>query len=237
MEGIEWGSYWAVALPVSHSDSGLSIVLNPLGDVYLGQDIKMGQDITLKLEHIQTRTPRLYHKHTIYKTLANMPGIPAMHWYGKEVPYNVMVLDRLGLTLEEVITKCHNINLVFLYASQMDIIKGHSIEHYGASILEKKIASINTLCQGLPAPFLTFTKHIQSLGFDKKLQYDYLHTLLTQCSAHRLNEDVSNPVTTSPSFSKHSLPANCSLPSSGQILHSSGCLANVPMITRSSLVH
>ncbi|KAH9176469.1 kinase-like domain-containing protein [Lactarius sanguifluus] len=96
-----------------------------------------------------------------------------------------------------------------------DIIKGHSVEQYGASVLEKKIASINTLCQGLPAPFLAFTKHIQSLGFDEKPQYDYLRSLLMQCSAHGSNEDVSNPVTASPSFSKHSLPANCSSPSSG----------------------
>ncbi|KAH9012215.1 kinase-like domain-containing protein [Lactarius deliciosus] len=272
------------------SDSGLSICLNPLGDVYLGRDIKTGQDVALKLEPIQTRNPRLYHEHTVYKALANVPGTPAVHWYGREVPYNVLVLDCLGLTLEEVITKCHDINLVFSYANQMlscleslhkqsyihrdikpmnfmtgigelnsrvflinfglaqlfcdpsthrhvllvsglkivgtitftsinshsgqtqshrddleslvycivylcrgplpwqDIIKGHSVEQYGASILKKKIASINTLCQGLPAPFLAFTKHIQSLGFDEKPQYDYLHSLLMQCLAHGSNE-------------------------------------------------
>ncbi|KAH8978574.1 kinase-like domain-containing protein, partial [Lactarius hatsudake] len=290
-----------------------------LGDVYLGWDIKTGQDITLKLEPIQMQTPRLYHEHNIYKALANVPGTPAVHWYGREFPYNVMVLDCLSLTLEDAITKCHDINLVFLYANHMlscleslhkqsyihqgvkptnfmtgigeldsqvflidfglaqlfcdpstcrhvslvsglkimgtitftsinshsgqmqsrcndleslvycivylchgclpwqDIIKGHSVEQYGASILKKKIALINTLCQGLPAPFLTFTKHIQLLGFDEKPQYDYLHSLLTQCSAHRSNEDMSNPITASPSFSKHSLPANCSSPSSSQM--------------------
>jgi hypothetical protein len=40
-----------------------------------------------------------------------------MHWYGREVPYNVLVLDRLGLTLEEAISK--DIRLVFSYAKQM----------------------------------------------------------------------------------------------------------------------
>ncbi|KAH9024992.1 hypothetical protein EDB83DRAFT_2320023 [Lactarius deliciosus] len=99
--------------------------------------------------------------------------------------------------------------------NSQDIIKGHYVEQYGASVLEKKITSINTLCQGLPAPFLAFTKHIQSLGFNEKPQYDYLRSLLVQCLAHRSNEGVSNPITASPSFSKHSLPANCSLPSSG----------------------
>ncbi|KAI9432525.1 hypothetical protein H4582DRAFT_2061729 [Lactarius indigo] len=42
-----------------------------------------------------------------------------MHWYGREVPYHVMVLDRLNLTVEEAISKCHDINSVFLYADQM----------------------------------------------------------------------------------------------------------------------
>ncbi|KAI9429774.1 kinase-like domain-containing protein [Lactarius indigo] len=236
------------------------------GDVYLGWDIKTGQDVALKLEPIQTQTPRLSHEHSVYKALSGVSGIPTMHWYGREVPYHVMVLDRLNLTVEEAISKCHDINSVFSYADQMlsclkslheqsyihrdvkpanfmtgigklsqvflidfglaqlfhdpstrtitftsinshlgrtqsrrddleslvysivylcrgclpwqDIVKGYSIEKYGASILEMKIASSKTLCQGLPAPFVAFRQHIQSLGFDEKPQYDYLHSLL-----------------------------------------------------------
>jgi len=98
-----------------------------------------------------------------------------------------------------------------------DIIKRYSIDKYGASILEKKIASSKTLCQGLPAPFVTFTQHIQSLGFDEKLQYDYLHALLMQCSAHGSNDVVLNPATISPSFGKLAPPAKCSPPRSGQM--------------------
>lgn len=96
------------------------------------------------------------------------------------------------------------------------IIKGRSIEQYGASVLEKKLASTKTLCQGLPAPFVAFTQHIQSLGFDEKPQYDYLHNLLTQCSAHGSNGVMSKPVTVSPSFSKVGIPTNCSSPHTGR---------------------
>ncbi|KAI9430716.1 kinase-like domain-containing protein [Lactarius indigo] len=229
------------------------------GDVYLGQDIKTGQDIALKLEPIQTQTPRLSHEHSVYKALSGMSGIPTIHWYGREVPYHMMVLNRLNLTVEEVISKCHHINSVFSYADQMlsclkslheqsyihrdvkpanfmtgigelsqvflidfglaqlfrtitftsinshsgwtqsccddleslvysiDIIKGYSIEKYGASILKMKITLSKTLCQGLPAPFVAFRQHIQSLGFDEKPQYNYLHSLLMQCLAHNLD--------------------------------------------------
>ncbi|KAH9010128.1 kinase-like domain-containing protein [Lactarius hengduanensis] len=284
------------------------------GDVYLGRDIKTGQDIALKFEPIQTHTLRLSHEHSVYKALSGMSGIPTMHWYGREVPYNVMVLDRLDLTLDEVISKRHNINLVFSYAGQMlscleslhersyihrdvkptnfmtgvdelssqvflidfglaqlfrnsstrqhvplvsglktvgtiaftsinshlgrtqsrrddleslvysivylcrgclpwqNIVKG-SVEKYAASVLEKKIASSKTLCQGLPAPFVAFTQHIQSLGFNEKPQYDNLHTLLMQCMAHDPNGVVSNPITVSPLLGK---PGN-SMPRSSRM--------------------
>jgi serine/threonine protein kinase len=45
-----------------------------------------------------------------------------MHWYGREAPYNILILNHLNLTLEESISKCHDISLVFSYAHQMVFI-------------------------------------------------------------------------------------------------------------------
>ena len=86
------------------------------------------------------------------------------------------------------------------------ITEGLDEQQYEAVVLEKKTAMAETLCQGLPLPFVMFTQHIQLLGFDEKPQYDHLHTLLTQCSALDPNGVVSNPVTEaiSPSLRKHS---------------------------------
>jgi hypothetical protein len=80
-------------------------------------------------------------------------------------------------------------------------------EQYEAAVLKKKTAVAETLCQGLPLPFIMFTQHIQLLGFDKKPQYDHLHTLLTQCLALASDGVVSNPITVaiSPSLCKHSV--------------------------------
>ncbi|KAI9428961.1 hypothetical protein H4582DRAFT_1828367, partial [Lactarius indigo] len=109
-------------------------------------------------------------------------------------------------------------SIVYLCCGRLpwqDIIKGYSIEKYGASILKMKITLSKTLCQGLPAPFVAFRQHIQSLGFDEKPQYNYLHSLLMQCLAHSSDCVMSNPVTILPSFSKLTPPANCPLPCSG----------------------
>jgi casein kinase 1 len=81
-------------------------------------------------------------------------------------------------------------------------IEGDSIEQYEVAVLEMKTASAKTLCQGLPSPFIAFAQYVHSLGFGDKPQYDYLRTLLTQCSAHDSNAVVSKLVTTPPSPSK-----------------------------------
>lgn len=97
----------------------LDFTQSPLGNVYLGRDIKMGQDVALKLEPIQSQHAQLHHKHSVYKAISNAAGIPTMHWCGREDPYNVIVLDLLGHTIEQAISKHHDISLIFSYANQM----------------------------------------------------------------------------------------------------------------------
>src|ERR1700761_3266841 len=97
-----------------------------LGNVYLGWDIKTGQDVALKFETIQSRHDWLCHEHSVYKVLSNVAGVLSMYWYGREAMYNVLILDHLNLTLEELISKHYDISLVFLYATQMVFLSLHS---------------------------------------------------------------------------------------------------------------
>jgi casein kinase 1 len=88
-----------------------------------------------------------------------------------------------------------------------DIIKGDHIEQYEVTVLKKKTALAKRLCHGLPSPFVAFMQHIQSLGFDEKPKYDYLHALLMQCSAHDSNGVVLDLVTILPSLCKIHIPS------------------------------
>ena len=113
-------------------------------------------------------------------------------------------------------------SIIFLCRGRLpwqDVIKEDfvTVEQYGAAVLEKKTALAKTLCRGLPPPFIAFTHHIQSLGFDERPQYDYLHTLLTQCSARVSNGVASNPVTVTPSLNKLGLPTSRSEPRSDRM--------------------
>src|SRR5260370_24529144 len=53
--------------------------------------------------------------------------------------------------------------------------------HHDEVLRLKQVTMAKTLCKGLPQPFIKFIQHIWSLGFEDKLDYQYLHSLLAQC--------------------------------------------------------
>ena len=102
-------------------------------------------------------------------------------------------------------------SIVYLFCGQLpwQDIKEGTVEKYKEVILEKKTALAKVLCQGLPPPFVAFTQHIQSLGFDEKPQYNYLCTLLTQCLVHDSNDVVLDLTTLLCSPCKLASPLPC----------------------------
>jgi serine/threonine protein kinase len=74
----------------------------------------------VKLEDSLEWGSKLDHEYDVYQAISGMRGIPRMLWYGMEGRYNVMVLSRLGRTLEQM--KHLNMldaNTVFAYSKQM----------------------------------------------------------------------------------------------------------------------
>jgi hypothetical protein len=56
----------------------------------------------------------------MYTTIAGGAGISPVHWYGKEGQYKVLVLNRLGTSLEKLINGQQvDHGMIFQYASQM----------------------------------------------------------------------------------------------------------------------
>jgi serine/threonine protein kinase len=59
----------------------------------------------------------------------------------------------------------------------------NSVGHKGPAVLRKKTSiTAEELCKGLPTPFCKFITYVRSLDFDKKPDYQYLHSILLQCS-------------------------------------------------------
>ena len=67
-----------------------------------GTNITTGAPVAIKLESVKAQHPLLVFESKLYKLISNGVQIPAVHWYGVEGEYNVMVIDLLGPSLEDL---------------------------------------------------------------------------------------------------------------------------------------
>lgn len=88
---------------------GQKIGSGSFGDIYRGTNIQTGEPVAIKLEPVKTRHPQLLYEARLYKILntgGTAVGIPNVWWYGVEGDYNVMVIDLLGPSLEDLFNFC-----------------------------------------------------------------------------------------------------------------------------------
>lgn len=106
---------------------GRKIGSGSFGEIYQGTNIQTGEKVAIKLEPIKTRHPQLIYESRIYKLLNSgieTVGIPQLKWFGVEGDYNVMVLDLLGPSLEDLFNFCgrkFTLKTVLMLADQMVI--------------------------------------------------------------------------------------------------------------------
>eukprot|EP01079_Euglenida_sp_SAG-EU17-18_P009057 gene9057-1625_t len=95
------------------------------GDIYQGTDIQTGESVAIKLEPVKTRQPQLLYESRLDKILnsgGSAVGIPKVRWYGVEGDYNVMVIDLLGPSLEDLFSfagRRFSIKSVLMLADQL----------------------------------------------------------------------------------------------------------------------
>lgn len=101
---------------------GRKIGSGSFGDIYLGTNTETGQEVAIKLEVTKTRHPQLLYESKVYRLLHGGHGIPNVKWYGVEGDYNVMVMDLLGPSLEDLFSYCGRkfaLKTVLMLADQM----------------------------------------------------------------------------------------------------------------------
>jgi serine/threonine protein kinase len=101
---------------------GRKIGSGSFGDIYLGTNMTTGEEVAIKLESVKTKHPQLLYESKIYRILHGGLGIPNVRWYGIEGDYNVMVLDLLGPSLEDLFNYCgrrFQLKTVLMLADQL----------------------------------------------------------------------------------------------------------------------
>eukprot|EP00920_Eleutheroschizon_duboscqi_P018948 GHVT01045037.1.p1 GENE.GHVT01045037.1~~GHVT01045037.1.p1 ORF type:complete len:522 (-),score=50.74 GHVT01045037.1:561-2126(-) len=101
---------------------GRKIGAGSFGDIYVGYNVQTGEEVAIKLESVKARHPQLLYESKLYKILQGGVGIPNLHWYGVEGDYNIMVLDMLGPSLEDLFSMCERnftLKTVLMLADQL----------------------------------------------------------------------------------------------------------------------
>jgi len=101
---------------------GRKIGSGSFGDIYIGTNTQTGVEIAIKLESIKSKHPQLLYESKLYKILSGGVGVPYVHWYGVEGDYNVMVIDLLGPSLEDLFNFCNRkleLKTVLMLTDQM----------------------------------------------------------------------------------------------------------------------
>ncbi|EIW74486.1 kinase-like protein, partial [Coniophora puteana RWD-64-598 SS2] len=60
------------------------------------------QSVDVKLVKASREAGTLQHEYEVLQQLGGVNGVPRAHWFGPEYPYDALVLDPLGPTLEDV---------------------------------------------------------------------------------------------------------------------------------------
>ncbi|KRY22654.1 Casein kinase I isoform epsilon, partial [Trichinella patagoniensis] len=88
----------------------------------IGQNMHTKEEVAIKLECNKTKHPQLYIESKLYRLLQGGTGVPRLIWSGVEGDYNVMVVELLGPSLEDLFNFCRrkfSLKTVLLLANQM----------------------------------------------------------------------------------------------------------------------
>jgi serine/threonine protein kinase len=102
---------------------GTPIGNGAFGQVFAGYDTaKDNREVAVKLENVTAKHPQLRFEAKVYYELKGQPGVPKLIHFGQDGQYNVLVIQRLGHSLEHLFKYCgHQFSLktVLLLADQM----------------------------------------------------------------------------------------------------------------------
>merc|ERR1712137_108754 len=102
--------------------TGKQLGKGSFGSIYLGRHKETQQKLAIKLENQKTKHAQLLYEARLYKTLQGGVGIPKLYYSGVEGSYNVMVMDILGPSLEDLFNFCgrkFSLKTVLMLADQL----------------------------------------------------------------------------------------------------------------------
>jgi serine/threonine protein kinase len=101
---------------------GRKIGSGSFGEIYLGVNVQTNEEVAIKLESVNSRHQQLLYESKLIRLLQGGPGLPGVLWYGVEGSFNVLVMDLLGPSLEDLFSYCgrrFSLKTALMLADQM----------------------------------------------------------------------------------------------------------------------
>ncbi|KAI8461512.1 CK1/CK1/CK1-G protein kinase, partial [Phakopsora pachyrhizi] len=105
-----------------HYRVGKKIGEGSFGVIFEGTNLLNSQTVAIKFEPRKSDAPQLRDEYRTYKILAGSPGVPQVYYFGQEGLHNILVIDLLGPSLEDLFDMCgrkFSVKTVVMTAKQM----------------------------------------------------------------------------------------------------------------------
>ena len=89
-----------------HFKIGKKIGEGSFGVLFEGVNMINGLPVAIKFEPRKTQAPQLKDEYRTYKIMAGTPNIPLAYYFGQEGLHNILVIDLLGPSLEDLFDWC-----------------------------------------------------------------------------------------------------------------------------------
>ncbi|XP_022873995.1 casein kinase 1-like protein 3 [Olea europaea var. sylvestris] len=101
---------------------GRKVGSGSFGEIFMATHIDTFEIVAVKIENNKTKHPQLLYEAKLYNSLQGGSGIPGIKWSGVDGEDNVLVLDLLGPSLEDLFVYCRrkfSLKTVLMLADQM----------------------------------------------------------------------------------------------------------------------
>ncbi|KAL8436194.1 hypothetical protein ACSSS7_001924 [Eimeria intestinalis] len=85
---------------------GRKIGSGSFGDIYKGVNVQTGEEVAMKVESSKAKHPQLIYESKLLKHLQGAPGIAQVYYCDAEADFNIMVMELLGPSLEDLFNLC-----------------------------------------------------------------------------------------------------------------------------------